>query len=224
MRHHGPVRLRARQEDSALFIDCRSMDFEAVPMALETNGYSLVVTNSGVRRGLVDSAYNERRQSCQEGVKKLRKLLPDRDVQSLRDIRWKEYLRLQDKLPKVLAKRCRHVISENERVLKAVAALKNGNFEEVGRLMNASHDSLRNDYEVSCPEIDVLVGITRKHAGVLGSRITGAGFGGCTVTLMKSDAFAAYQREVIPLYEQETRRHAEVYNCLAAGGANIIRH
>jgi galactokinase len=212
------------QDDSALFIDCRSLDFEAVPMALKENDCALVITNSGVRRGLVDSAYNERRQACQDGVKKLAKMLPAREVKSLRDIRWKEYMRLADKLPKGLSKRCRHVISENERVLKAVAALKKSNLKEFGRLMNASHDSLRRDYEVSCPEIDLLVGLTQSHSGVLGSRITGGGFGGCTVTLIKAKNIESYKSEIIPRYEQETERQAEVYVCLASAGAGLIRH
>jgi galactokinase len=212
------------QEDSALFIDCRSLDFEAVPMALRENDYVLVITNSGVRRELVDSAYNERRQACQDGVKRLAKLLPAREVKSLRDVRWKEYMRLADKLPKVLSKRCRHVVSENERVLKAVAALKKSNLKEFGRLMNASHDSLRRDYEVSCPEVDLLVGLTQSHAGVLGSRITGGGFGGCTVSLIKTENIETYKSDIVPRYEQETGRQAEVYLCLASGGAGLIRN
>jgi galactokinase len=156
-------------------------------------------------------------------VKKLAELLPEREVKSLRDVSWREYILLEAELARVLAKRCRHVISENERVLLAVTALKQNNLHEFGRLMNASHQSLRLDYEVSCEEIDLLVDLTQKHSGVLGSRITGGGFGGCTVTLMKIEAIDTYQKQILPVYQKKSGRQAEVYVCLANAGASLIR-
>ncbi len=212
------------EDGAALFIDCRSLKSEAVPMDLGRNNCALVVTNSGVRRGLVDSAYNDRREACQAGVKKLAELLPEHDVKSLRDVSWTEYILLESELAKVLAMRCRHVISENERVLLAVTALKQNNLHEFGRLMNASHESLRLDYEVSCAEIDLLVDLTQKHSGVLGSRITGGGFGGCTVSLMKIEAIDTYQKQIIPVYEEQSGRQAEVYVFRASAGASLLMH
>jgi galactokinase len=210
------------EADSALMIDCRTLDFKSVPLRLSSRGYSIVITNSGVRRGLVDSAYNERRKSCQEGVKELERLLNRPHLGSLRDVRLDEFIAVSSRLPVTLSKRCHHVISENERVLLAVAALENDDLEDFGHLMNASHESLKTSFEVSCPEIDILVEMTQALPGVLGSRITGGGFGGCTVTLMPQEMVEAYRQEVLLVYERKTGCKADVYVSVASEGASFL--
>jgi galactokinase len=211
------------EADSALMIDCRTLDFKIVPLRLSDKGYCIVITNSGVRRGLVDSAYNERRQSCQQGVKELERLLNRGELSSLRDVRLDEFINVSSRLPLTLSKRCHHVISENERVLLAVAALENDDLEDFGHLMNASHESLKAYFEVSCPEIDILVEMTQAQPGVLGSRITGGGFGGCTVSLMPLDMVDFYRTEIIAAYERKTGCKADVYVCVASEGASFLK-
>jgi len=211
------------EEDSALMIDCRSLDCKVIPLQLSLNEVSIVVTNSGVRRGLVDSEYNDRRQSCQQSAAELSKLLKRNNVKSLRDIGMDEFMSVGARLPESLAKRCHHVIGENLRVLLAVTALENENLEDFGRLMNTSHESLRDQFQVSCQEIDFLVKAAQHHPGVLGSRITGAGFGGCTVTLMREEAVESYQKEVIPRYEHQTGCRAETYICTPSQGASVLK-
>jgi galactokinase len=210
------------EAESALMIDCRTLDFKTVPLRLSDKGYCIVITNSGVRRGLVDSAYNERRQSCQQGVRELERLL-NRQLSSLRDVRLDEFIAVSSRLPVILSKRCHHVISENERVLLAVAALENDDLEDFGHLMNASHESLKTYFEVSCPEIDILVEMTQAQPSVLGSRITGGGFGGCTVSLMPLDMVESYGTDIIPAYEHKTGCKADVYVCVASDGASFLK-
>ncbi|MBI2811453.1 MAG: galactokinase, partial [Candidatus Melainabacteria bacterium] len=197
------------QEDAALMIDCRSLDYRAVPLKLSDRGCSIVITNSGVRRGLVDSEYNARRAECSEGVKMLSGLT-GRKLNSLRDIELNEFERHAGKLSKKVMQRCRHVISENKRVLDAVSALESSDLKRFGELMNESHASLRDDFEVSCAEVDQLVELSQKHPGVLGARMTGAGFGGCTVAIMSNDAVEAFRNSVVPQYEKQTGRTAEI--------------
>ncbi|HEY9783787.1 MAG TPA: galactokinase [Candidatus Obscuribacterales bacterium] len=209
------------EQERALFIDCRSLDFKSVPLELTRKQSCLVVTNSGVRRGLVDSEYNARREECQEGTLRLSALL-HRQLESLRDISEEEIERYESELPEVVARRCRHVVRENARVERAVAALVEADLERFGRLMNDSHQSLRDDFQVSCPEIDLLVDLTQKHRGVFGARITGAGFGGCTVALMQDGAVEEFRQAVIPRYEEQTRRQAGVYVFRAVKGAEVL--
>lgn len=208
------------QPDSALFIDCRSLDHKAVPTNFSQHGLSIVITNSGVRRGLVDSEYNARRTECQQGTKQLSELT-GRKLNSLRDVSWEEFEKLQKQLPDVVAKRCRHVVSENHRVEEAVTALKSGDVAKFGKLMNESHVSLRDDFQVSCKELDFLVDLTLKHTGVLGARMTGAGFGGCTVALMPHNSVEQFKSKVIAEYEKQSGKKAEVYVCDAVAGARV---
>ncbi|MFB3895740.1 MAG: galactokinase [bacterium] len=172
--------IRLGKENAALLIDCRSLTYEHVPMP--GDNYSMVICDSGVKRGLLDSEYNSRRQQCLDGTKLLQQYLPK--IQSLRDVSWSAFQQYQEKLPELIAKRCRHVISENQRVLDAVAALKEKKLQQFGLLMNQSHESLKHDFEVSCRELDILVELAQNTVGCLGSRMTGAGFGGCTVSLV----------------------------------------
>ena len=209
------------QQDAALFIDCRSLAYRPVPLQLSKHGLSIVITNSGVRRGLVDSEYNARRQECVQGTELLSGLLK-RQLNSLRDVSEPEFRAHEKSLPPVVAQRCRHVITENGRVERAVQSLEAGNLNTFGVLMNQSHTSLRDDFQVSCKELDVLVAMTQKHPGVLGARMTGAGFGGCTVAIMDSSRVAGFQGIVIPEYEKETERQADVYVCHAVAGAGLV--
>lgn len=168
----------------ALFLDCRSLNYDDVPVAL--GDYRVVIVSSEVKRSLASSAYNTRRAECQEAVEHFSQFAPK--VRSLRDVSAELFELHGDELSAAVRRRCRHVIAENQRVLDAVSALRADRLEEFGELMTASHRSLRDDFEVSCAELDLLVKLATSTDGVLGSRMTGAGFGGCTVSLAHKDA------------------------------------
>ncbi len=170
----------------ALMLDCRSLEFENVPVELAD--YRIVIISSEVKRSLASSAYNTRRAECQAGVELFSQF--DKSVRALRDVSPELFAEHNARLMTDARKRCRHVIAENQRVLDAAGALKAGSLEQFGRLMNQSHESLRDDFEVSCRELDLLIEIATSTDGVLGSRMTGAGFGGCTVTLAHMDSVA----------------------------------
>ncbi len=206
------------ESGSALLIDCRTLECRSVPLHFDREQLSVLVTHSGVSRELGDSAYNQRRAECEEGVALLARLTA-RQLRNLRDVSTDEFEQVQKSLPAQIQRRCRHVINENARVLLAVEALEGKAFHKFGKLLLESHCSLRDDFEVSTPELDLLVELSSKHAGVLGSRLTGAGFGGCTVTVMAADAKDEYIRDVIPEYERRTGRRASVYQCRVTGGA-----
>ncbi len=175
---------RIGRQGHALFLDCRSLEHDDVPVAL--GDYRVVIVSSGVKRSLAASAYNTRRAECQEAVRHFRRYLPD--ISALRDVTADLFAAQGGGLPDVVRRRCRHVIAENQRVLDAAASLRAGRLEEFGALMTDSHRSLRDDFEVSCPELDLLVELALDTDGVLGSRMTGAGFGGCTVSFVDKDA------------------------------------
>jgi galactokinase len=210
------------REDAALLIDCKSLQSRAVPLRLAERNAAIVVTHTGVQRGLVDSEYNARRAECAEGVALLAKKLKQPDLKSLRDVSLADFKKHEKALPAKVAQRVRHVITENNRVLDGVEVLEKGKLDAFGKLMNESHSSLRDDYEVSCKELDTLVALTQTHPGVFGARMTGAGFGGCTVAIMSTDALQSYQAEVVPRYERETGKQAEVHVCKAAKGASVL--
>jgi galactokinase len=164
----------------ALLLDCRSLDYENVPV--ELGDHRVVIISSEVKRSLASSAYNTRRAECQAGVEYFARY--DRSVRALRDVSAELFESHNDELTPVVRRRCRHVISENQRAQEGAAALKAGQMDRFGELMKASHRSLRDDFEVSCPELDMLVKLANGTAGVPGSRMTGAGFGGCTVSIV----------------------------------------
>jgi galactokinase len=205
----------------ALLIDCRSLEHEDVDLPLE--GLSLVVADSGVRRALLDSQYNLRRQECQQAAELLAAAITDRPVTALRDVRPEDLARHGGSLPANLLKRARHVVEEERRVLRAIEALRRGDLEAFGGMLNASHRSLRDDFEVSCPELDLLVALAQALPGVLGARLTGAGFGGCTVNLVRADALEGFQEGVVARYRAETARDGRVYVCRAADGLRLHR-
>ena len=205
------------RQGHALWIDCRSLQYELAPLPA---GHAIVVCDSMKRRGLVDSQYNARRQECEQGVQLLRQHLPN--IRLLRDVTSADLERYGQELPPVVLKRCRHVVSEDERTLQAVAALRAGDVVEFGRLMHASHVSLRDDYEVSCAELDRIVELAQEAPGCLGARMTGAGFGGCTVNLVRAEAADGFARQVRECYEEATGQRPDVYVCQASEGAGEV--
>lgn len=206
------------RKDHALFLDCHSLDYDLVPTPFEEQGYAVVVANSRVQRGLVDSAYNTRRQECTDAVAQLQKDLPS--ITSLRDVTV-DQLPLVNALPEALAQRARHVVTENHRVLTGIEALKTGDLESFGKALTASHHSLQHDFKVSCPELDLLVELALEVPGVLGSRMTGAGFGGCTVSLVPRSKVSLFEKTVGEEYLAKTGLQAEFYVFNASQGAGI---
>jgi galactokinase len=209
-------------EDAALLIDCRDLSYRAVSLQLEPHDLAIAVVHSGVRRGLVESAYNERREQCERGVALLGTLLNRSDVRHLRDVTEAEFKSVEALLPEPVRRRCRHVISENERVQSAVLALEGNDMVRFGALMNASHQSLTVDFEVSTQELDALVHRSWDHPGVLGARLTGAGFGGCVVVLLQREALDGYQREVLTAYARETGCTPRLWITRARRGAQVL--
>jgi galactokinase len=207
---------RLGRRGHALLIDCRSLEYE--PVAMELPGIVLGVVHSGVPRGLAGSAYNERRAECAAGVRLLRQYLPE--IRALRDVQPEDFARLAEHLPEPIRRRCRHVVTENGRVGRAAAALRAGDTDRLGVLFAASQDSLRDDYEVSLPEIDALVEIARAH-GSLASRMTGGGFGGCTVNLLPEAAWEGFVRGVVTDYPARTRRKPVIFRCRVVDGASL---
>jgi galactokinase len=201
---------------SALLLDCRSLEHRPVPLPLQD--VALVVADSGSTRRLDRSAYNERRAQCDAAVAAIAAREPG--VRSLRDV---TAAMLDDvRLEPVLERRARHVVGENGRVLDTVAALDADDLATVGRLFDASHESLRDLYEVSSPELDALVDIARGVPGVLGSRLTGAGFGGCTVTLVRRESIVALSNEIEDRYPGRTGLTPRVFEVRPANGAGVV--
>jgi galactokinase len=203
----------------ALFLDCRTLEHELIPVP--SDEHLFVVTNSRQSRELAGSAYNERRAQCEAAVAVLQKGRPE--VKALRDVTLDELERSRSEMDSVVFRRARHVVTENGRVLQAVAALRKGDLSRFGQLMNESHDSLRDDYEVSSFGLDKLVTAARGVDGCLGSRLTGAGFGGCTVSLVRADRVEPFQRHVAEQYREQCGIEAEFYVTRPAAGAGIVQ-
>ena len=201
----------------ALLIDCRDLRYQLVPFEVE--GCSIVMCNSNVKRQLVDSAYNERRSQCEEGARLLKATLPA--IAALRDVTSAQLHAHAALLPPLTFQRCRHVVTENERVTQAVEALNANNIVRFGELLNQSHESLRDDYQVSCKELDMLVELARSVNGTIGSRMTGAGFGGCTVSLVKDSAVETFRQVIVEKYKERTGITADVYISKAEDGARV---
>lgn len=205
------------QANHAVLLDCRSLEHRSVPLPDEVR---LVVCNTMVKHELANSAYNERRAQCEAGVKQLSSRL--QNVQALRDVGIEQLEQYARDLPDVVYRRCRHVISENGRTLNAARALEERDVARFGRLMGESHRSLRDDFEVSCTELDLMVELAQKVEGVYGARLTGGGFGGCTINLVARDAVAEFERNVLPAYQTATGVKPEMYVCEAADGAGEV--
>jgi len=206
------------RRDHALLIDCRSLEHRLVPLPA---GYSVVVANTMKQRGLVDSEYNRRRAECEEGVRVFAERLPG--VRALRDVGRDQLEECRGLLRPTVYRRCRYVVEENERVLAAGQALVEGDLAACGRLMGESHAGLRDDYEVSCAELDHMVEAAADLPGLVGARMTGAGFGGCTVNLVQSDRVDAFAAELAKRYAQKTGVTPKIYVCRVEHGAEVKR-
>jgi galactokinase len=215
------IALLGRREH-ALLIDCRSLEYELVPLPLERDGgTAIVVCDTGVSRALAaGSAYNERRASCHEGVRLMAAHLPG--IKALRDVSMEQFRELADTLPEVVRKRCRHIVGEDVRTLAGVDALRRGDLAAFGELMKESHVSMRDDYEASSPELDTLVEAAWQVEGCYGSRLTGAGFGGCTVSLVAVGTLADFRERVGGAYEKAFGRRPVIYTCSAENGAEVF--
>ena len=202
------------QARKALLLDCRSLEFRLLPLP---DTVRLIICNTMVKHALASGAYNERREQCEAGVKYLSQFYPE--VTALRDVTLEQLDEHRDGLAGVLYRRCRHVITENARVLAAGEALEQHDLHAFGKLMAESHQSLRDDYEVSVAELDLMVELARKVGGVYGARMTGGGFGGCTVNLVRAEAVDQFRNRVSAEYERVTRLKPEIYICTASEGA-----
>ncbi|MBL7060725.1 MAG: galactokinase [Actinobacteria bacterium] len=207
------------QKNYALFIDCRSNDYDLIPF--NDHNYQIVICNSKVQRGLVDSEYNKRKEECKIAAEFFNHKLK-REIRALRDISIDEYKKYHSQLPEVIARRTRHVISENYRVQTGVQALRMGNYSTFGQLMIESHQSLKDDYEVSCKELDLLVDLALEQEGVLGARMTGAGFGGCTVNLLKREYIDAFKKTIKQGYKKITGIISDMYVTPPVEGAKVL--
>ena len=205
------------QRGHALLLDCRSLEYRLLPLPKDV---TLAICNTMVKHSIAQGEYNRRRAQCEAGVRILSKFLPG--IRALRDVTRENLESFGSELPEVVLRRCRHVISENARVLEAETALKESNLDAFGKLMLASHRSLRDDFEVSCPELDGMVELARVAQGVYGTRLTGGGFGGCTITLVKSTQVDEFRKTMELGYERAFGRTPEIYISSAADGVGRV--
>lgn len=203
-------------KDHALYFDTRSLAWEAAPLPSDT---VLIIADSGVRRNLVSSEYNQRRSDCEQAVVFLKQFMPQ--IQSLRDVKTTEFAAFSDYLPDVIRRRAEHVVKEIHRVHSAYNALMRQDKQAMGALMYAGHRSLRDLFEVSTPELDLLVEITRGLPGIIGARLTGAGFGGCTINLVESEQAENFTQSLSEQYYHSTGKIARIYHCQASQGATF---
>jgi len=206
------------KKDHAIFLDTSDLSYEYAPCVLD--GAKIVITNSKVKHSLVDSAYNDRRNECAAALKALQSEL---DIQALGDLTPEEFEAHKSLIKdEIQLQRAKHAVYENQRTIDAVTALKAGDIESFGKLMNQSHISLRDDYDVSCEEIDILVDLAWKIPGVLGSRITGGGFGGCTVSIVKNESVDTFIETIGKTYLEKVGHEAEFYTVDIGDGASRL--
>lgn len=206
------------KKDQVMLLDCRSLEYQYYPCDL--GDYQLILLNTNVSHSLASSEYNTRREECETGVRLLQQQHPE--IQSLRDVNVEMFEESIDHFPFKVAQRCKHVISENDRVTEATQALIAGNFEKLGELMYASHNSLQHDYEVSCPELDFLVEQTLDKDYVLGSRMMGGGFGGCTINLVQKDHLEDFQKAMETAYRKKFGIDLTPYVVSIEDGATVL--
>ena len=207
------------RKDHAIFLDTSTLEYQYAPVLLEDA--KIVITNSKVKHSLVNSAYNDRRRECETALSDLQTVT---QIKTLGDLSNEAFESFQSAIKDpVCLKRARHAVHENQRTIQAVEALKNNDIALFGKLMNASHESLKTDYEVSCPEIDLLVDLAQAMPGVIGSRITGGGFGGCTVSIVKNDTVDRFVKEIGSAYQKETGHEAEFYIVEIGDGARKLQ-
>ncbi len=202
----------ASKEGFALFLDCRTLEYQHAPLPKNT---SVVILDTSTRRGLVDLAYNERRSQCEEAARWF-------GVKALRDVSVDEFEKSSG-LSEVVMKRARHIITENARVLEAVNVLKEGNVKRLGELFNASHNSLRDDFEVTNEALNQIVECAQEQSSCYGARMTGAGFGGCAVALVQEENASDFTNAVSAAYKQKSGLDASVYVCKASAGASLVK-
>ena len=201
----------------AVLLDCRSLEYKYAPLP---EGVSLVICNTMVKHSIAGGEYNRRREECEEGVRRLAARIPG--IRALRDVTSQDLERFASELPEIVARRCRHVVTEDLRVEQAVEALGAGDLQRFGELMYASHASLRDDYQVSSPELDLMVELARRQPATIGARMTGGGFGGCTVNLVRANEAAAFRRQVAAEYEKKTGVTPDIYITGAADGVALV--
>jgi galactokinase len=204
-------------ENNLLLLDCRSRKWKTIPLPEDV---AIVIADTTVRRKLTSGEYNKRRAACEEAVRLLQQDLPD--IKSLRDVNLEDFNYLSGNLPDEVSKRSRHVVEEIERSKQAEALLAAGNIHHFGELMNDCHISLRDLYEVSCPELDIMVRVAQSLEGCYGARLTGAGFGGCTVNLVAREMADEFARSLAKGYESETGLNPEIYITHASKGAELL--
>jgi len=207
------------KKNHVMLLDCQSLEYDYFP--LDLGDYQLILLNTNVEHSLAGSEYNLRRATCEEGVALLQKKLPN--IQSLRDVSSEDFSKYKNLLPEKTIKRCRHVILENERVLAATKALQNKNFEALGKLVYQSHFSLQKDYEVSCPELDYLVQLTLDKAYILGSRMMGGGFGGCTINIIEKKWVSSFIDLATSEYKKKFGLDLSPYSVSIEDGSSILR-
>ncbi|MFR6514103.1 MAG: galactokinase [Ruminococcus sp.] len=204
--------------DNAIFLDTSTLKFEYAPVKLKDA--KIIITNSKVKHSLVDSAYNTRRQECADALAALQTVV---SIESLGNLDMETFEKYKSVIgDPIKEQRAKHAVAENQRTIDAVAALKEDNIELFGQLMNQSHISLRDDYEVSCEEIDILVDLAWNTSGVIGSRITGGGFGGCTVSIVKNDAIDTFIETIGTAYKEKVGHEAEFYTVEIGDGARRL--
>ena len=203
----------------ALLIDCRALAAETIPLNLD--GIEIIVCNSGVKHSHASNEYNIRRAECEKGVELLRNYLPE--IKALRDVSLADLERFGSFLPDVIRRRCRHIVTENNRTVESAKAFRAGDVELAGKLMLASHYSMRDDFEISCRELDTLVALAENFEGVSGARMTGGGFGGCTINLVRREHCDKFVEFISREYERQTGRHADIFRVYACDGAVEIK-
>ena len=209
---------RLGKRDHVLFLDCRTLEYEHLP--LDTAAVKIVVCDTMKRRGLVDSEYDLRRSQCEEAARLLGQWIPN--VRALRDVSVADFEIHKHKLPDVIRKRAEHVVYEDERVLRSREVLQCGDYEEFAKLLDECHESARDLYEVSCAELDTMVEVCREAPGAMCARLTGAGFGGCTVSLVRDLYVAAFLEAAKAGYEKRTGLVPSLYVCTAEDGASVV--
>lgn len=209
------------EKDHVLFLDCRTLEYKQLP--LDCSKYKIVVCDTKKRRGLVDSEYDTRRKQCFETVDVIAGLYPERKITHLRDITMDMLEENKTKLSDMQYKRAKHVISENDRGIASIDALGKGDFAAFGTLMNQSHDSARDNYEVSCPELEAMVEACRQAPGALSGRLAGAGFGGCCVALVEAGKIDEFKASAKAYYDKKTGLDSEYWVCSASQGAHEIK-
>jgi galactokinase len=205
------------KKNHAMRLDCRTLDFQQMSIAA---GVRLAICNTMVRHSVAAGEYNKRRAECETAARFFAERVPG--TRTLRDVTPADFEKYGGELPEGIRRRCRHVLSENARVLRAAEALQSGDLDLLGRLMESSHASLRDDFEVSCGELDLMVRLARQNPGVYGVRMTGGGFGGCTINLVEEDQAEGFRANVAAAYERATARVAEIYISPAADGAGRL--